>query len=456
MSKPFYDAFPSGITSWNNLSSFATDARGLNASITDPAVLNIPYTLSSSLVAKAAATHAALDIWTPPPTLKVTSIAGWGQLTAYSYNYAQYDGHQSCSIPIVNLSCQTILEFTHEPQLTEDGDGTIVSQSTIGDIGQVQYFNAKQFQLDTNQAIVHQDLTSAISVQNVLKDLFEGTNVIESYIQEIKPVAKRNPLTVIGGKSPVNIVASDSAGNETGIVPIPESEGLYFAKRDIPGSAALSSGEEKFVYLPQGTLYSIDVTGYADGPANIEIQNLDANGNLTASTTIADIPVTASTTITFSLDAAGLPSSILIDLNGDGTTDATVTPQIGTSTPFVSAVSPIDYINYMMAVIKDMSLDWRIARQLHVKLSDIAHLIANADNKWNKSRGDDDRNDTHNSRFLESSLERKIRELEAYVNHNSGSKGRRYGDSAQKYIPADDLAQILAMITELRLIVSNL
>ena len=107
------------------------------------------------------------------------------------------------------------------------------------------------------------------------------------------------------------------AGNKTGIVPLPGEDGLYFAKHDISGSAAVVSGEDKFIYLPQGASYSVKATGYDSGPATIEIQQLDANGNETSSTTIADIPVTASTTASFLIDPAGTPSQVAIDLNGD-------------------------------------------------------------------------------------------------------------------------------------------
>src|SRR3989338_1058027 len=85
MSAPFYQAFPNGIASFMDLSEFVTNALGLNVLVKDRSPLNIPLAPSPSLLADAEATHDILDNWTPPSGLKVSAIAGWGQLTVYSY-----------------------------------------------------------------------------------------------------------------------------------------------------------------------------------------------------------------------------------------------------------------------------------------------------------------------------------------------------------------------------------
>ncbi len=90
-----------------------------------------------------------------------------------------------------------------------------------------------------------------------------------------------------------------------------------------------TSGDEKFIYLPQGAPYSVRVSGSGTGLANIQVQSLDADGGVTGETTLADIPVTANTQATFSLDATQTLSPLSLDLNGDGTPDSVMTPKAG-------------------------------------------------------------------------------------------------------------------------------
>lgn len=465
MTNPFHVAFPNGIASSADLTSFVTDALGLDAGITATTTLNVPFALSPALVAKATATHDALDAWTPPPGIAVTSIAGWGQLTPYRYDYYSYSGHQFCLNLISGFSCKTQPEFTHVPQMTEDGDDTVISPSAIGNIGSTWYFDTLAFKSDKQGNIVHADLTSAYPVQRAILNTLENEDIVQPYLIDIKPVAKINPLTVISAHSPINLVTSDVAGNKTGIVPLPGEDGLYFAKQDISGSAAVVSGEDKFIYLPQGASYSVKATGYDSGPATIEIQQLDANGNETSSTTIADIPVTASTTASFLIDPAGTPSPVAIDLNGDGTVDATITPAVGTTTSFASSVDPLDYLAYMRKSIAAMQLDREVERHLDTDLANLAHFIKFIEHDKSRnydSRGDHkpQHHDEHADRYLGVHIQKELDQLEAYVRWQAtktqGQWKRGHYENAQQGISADLADQIIAMLTELRLLTMNL
>lgn len=328
LTKPFKTAFTHGITSFSDLVSFVTDAFGLNAGVGDALLLNTPLALDSTLLDKASATHTALDAWTPPPSLTVTAIAGWGQLTSFSYAYATTQGHTVCSIFFGETVCGRNRLFTHTPLVTEDGDNTVVVPSAAGDTGSVWYFDAAAYRTDRLGNIVHQNLTSAAPIQNTLLDLLRGKAISEDYMVSEKPTAQKSPLTIIGGMSPVNILATDSQGNESGIVPLPGTD-LYITKHDIPGSAVTVSGDEKFVTLPQNVPYTISVSGYASGLANIQIQHVDADGSVTETTTLADIPITASSVGSFSLDTENTISPISFDLTGDGTQETLLMPEAG-------------------------------------------------------------------------------------------------------------------------------
>jgi hypothetical protein len=334
MSQPFYNHFPAGIGSWSDLEAFASDAYYLDVFVTDPDYLDKPLALSPGLLSKAAATHATLDAWAPPPGLRVVSLAGWGQLTIYRYDYAESTGHRFCWNVFTGFTCETKPQFIHTPQVTEDGDGTVVSPSALGAGGEVWYFDEQRFSSLEGLKVVHKDMTSAFSIQNTVLSVLMGTQVdaADKYLSSSRPSTANNPLTVVGAASPVNLLIKDMAGNETGIVSVPDLDGIFFKRQDIPGSSVEVSGENKFVFLPSGISYSVTATGYASGPATLFVSNMDTNGTVIASTTIADIPVATSTAATFTVSQAGAPSAVAVDLNGDGFTDTTVTPQVGVVT----------------------------------------------------------------------------------------------------------------------------
>lgn len=335
---PFNTKFPNGIASFTDLISFITDAFTLDSGVSSTTSRNTPLALSATLAAKAEATHAALDSWTPPSGVTVTSIAGWGQLTTYSYVYSSVPNHTVCSDGLALCSRENVL--VHTALKTEDGDDTVVSPSAAGNVGQVWYFNAQKFGIDGKGKFGHQEITSAAPVQNSILNLLEGKSIDQGYMASTSPTAAKNPLTRIGGMSPINILATDAGGDETGIVPVPGTDGIYIAKHDIPGSAVDVSGEEKFIYLPQGAPYSVSVTGYDTGPANIQVAELDANSSVTQTTTVADIPVTPNTTGTFTFAGDNSLSDITVN-NVGGSVNTIITPQTGTLVKYEPPAAPV-------------------------------------------------------------------------------------------------------------------
>ena len=432
MSAPFYQAFPSGIASFAYLYEFVTNALGLNVLVKDRSPLNIPLALSPGLLADAEATHDILDNWTPPSGLKVSAIAGWGQLTVYSYEYSEYVGHKFCFNVFQGFRCKAEPSFLHTPRLTEDGDGTVVSPSAVGDVANTLYFDSKEFERDTNKKILHRAMTSSVDIQDSILSIIKNKEIVGSYIKTKKPVAAKGPLTIISAYSPVNVLVTNAAGEETGIIPLPEIEGIYFASQDIPGSAVVTSGEEKFVYLPAGSAYSITATGYASGPATIEISQIDALGETTATTAIADIPVTASTTISLSVDAVGAPSATVIDFDDDDVTDITITSTMGTTTSFAAVVDPLDYVAYMRRVTAGMALNKPIANELRAKLATIERTLEGRDLDKKGSR---------------KSVEKILDTLITHITKHTVVPAKR---NAQSGISLTDAAHILDMIGVLR------
>jgi hypothetical protein len=97
-------------------------------------------------------------------------------------------------------------------------------------------------------------------------------------------------------------------------------------KEDIPGSAYLELGESKYIVVPKDDRYDVDLSGSASGTATVEVDELDASGNIMASSTISGITVTTSTEARVDIRPENLASTtISVDENADGRVDTTAT-----------------------------------------------------------------------------------------------------------------------------------
>ena len=438
LTSPFKQYFPSGITTPGALSAFVTDELGLDQEAGSSSNLDTPLALNPDLLAKAEATHATLDAWIPPSGVAVTAIVGWGQPTVYSYAYETMPGHLSCSSPKV---CSRDQIFTHVPLETDGGDGTVIDESAIGDVSESWYLNIQQLDTNLDVNINHQDLLAADPVKDALGQLLAKRSVQSQYLVHDEPISQDASHILLINKSPIYPVAVDTQGRRTGIIPIPSTE-FYYAVQEIPGSSVRVSGTEKYLELPYGTSYTLSEKGYDSGPANIEIAQLDAQGAETASSTVADIPITSSTTAAFSISVAGVPSPIVLDLDGNGVSDATITPVAGTTTSFLQAVDPLQYLTYVIGQIRRLNLERRtkldITHKLSVLKSFFEHEQHGRRNELMKKA---------KSRMVEEQLS----QLEAYVSREERRRGHtRLG------LPADQGDLITSMIEDLKQVTRQL
>jgi pimeloyl-ACP methyl ester carboxylesterase len=309
----YYEQFiGAAVDSFLKLSDFLADTFHLDANAGIPGSSKTPIPLSSALIAKAKNTHAILDSWIPPAGLSVVAIAGWGQLTPYQTNYTGIDGF-NCdrSSFFVPIACS--LQPQLEPKFinTLNGDNTVVSGSALGIIPNGLFFNAKKYSADTKQNAVHQTLLATSPIQNTIKNILLDVTSSDPYISKIIPSATSSPMILISAHSPVNLVAGDVQGNQTGIIPVPELHGIYFEKEDIPRSSLQVVADEKYLYLPSDFEYSISMKGYDIGTTTIDIEGISSDGTATLVREFKDIPTTASTTAEFFIAADGTVSSTL-------------------------------------------------------------------------------------------------------------------------------------------------
>lgn len=314
------------ISTFSQLSDFVTDAFHLDDRAGLPGSPKTPIAVSSELVQKAEATHSALDSWTPPDGITVIAISGWGQLTPYQTNYTGTTG-LTCDRTnfFVPIACSLLPQIKPVDAYTENGDDTVVAASARGLTANALFFNAAKYDDQEGEMIVHKNLLSAPPLQDVLKEILTASSTPDvsnlasfDYFSSAMPDSFPSSYTIVSAHSPVNLLATDSQGRQTGIVGVNGLSGMYFEKEEIPGGSIHVVDDEKYLYLPSGLPYTVTLQGYDIGTTTIDIESFTAEGTTTLLDEFKDIPTTASTTATFSIAANGR---------------ATLTSSLPTSTP---------------------------------------------------------------------------------------------------------------------------
>jgi pimeloyl-ACP methyl ester carboxylesterase len=330
--------FGEGISTEEVLENFLADIPGIDENFpTDD--LRTPEVLSSQILQKEFQTHALLDSWTPPDGVALTTISGWGNPTPYQYSYSTSNKKiLNCfRSSLFSENCIYSYQANHTVKNTESGDDTVASVSALANSLQNFYFNAESFGADKLGAIGHGNLTSAAPIEFLIQNLIENKNTSLAYISTTSPDSNVSPSIVISVHSPINIEAADADGNETGIFPIPGENGIYFEKRNIPGSSIQTLDDEKYLYLPESVAsgssseYKISLQGYDEGESTIDFGILGSDGNTSTLEEFSSIPTTPSTTAAFTLSinssdvsnsasSPTFPSTLEVDIFGDGST----------------------------------------------------------------------------------------------------------------------------------------
>ncbi len=366
LSGSFAVQFGPALSSFQPFAQFLEGAFGLDAQAGSADDLRTPIPLSRALIDKAAATHAALDAWTPPQGISVISIAGWGQDTIKSLAYTT-KWKTDCAAAALYI-CKQVPYLEHVPVTTQDGDGTVVSPSAVGEGANKMYFDIRGFVADKKGNVVHQDLTSASPIQKTITDLLTSNDsVTEPYIFTTKPTDGANPITLrISTHSPVDLIVTDVNGDQSGVVPIP---GTDFAgiKMDVPGSSVQVMDDEEYVSVPQMDTYHVVASGYASGAATLQVESIGGDGSATTTALFADIPTTASSTISLSA-ASGTLSAPQVDHNGDGVADLTAVSS-------ASGSDPLAYLHYMRSAIPLLGLNHDVSQTLDERLAIIERTL---------------------------------------------------------------------------------
>lgn len=283
--------------------------------------------LRPELVDYANATHATLDVWTPPAGIEVDEIAGWGVDTV-----AGIDFYTTWSLfgPLRH----------YRPLFVEDGDGTVPVPSALmmatssANVNRYWVDLAKINDLPGAVRRSHGDIFEVPSLGEFINNLIENsTSTLPDYISSTQPppVTDTKKITFFL-HSPLTLELTDSSGNTTGLA----TDGSIV--QNIPGATYGEFGEVKYIIAPAGGDYQLTMHGQASGTFSLDIQE-SSGGVVTALSTIANVPTTPATLASLTISGGISDASPLtVDESGDGEEIITLAPLAGKTVNYESPV----------------------------------------------------------------------------------------------------------------------
>jgi pimeloyl-ACP methyl ester carboxylesterase len=297
--------------------------------------LKSPIVANESLLDKAETAHSTqLDNWTPPAGIALTEIAGWGEETLKTIIY--YQGMMStCTSYRADSTCAAIVEtpsLEYKVKTVLDGDGTVVVPSALWTTGAERYWmNLKSYngRVRINPE-KHHNILEVDPLRTFIKNIIRGDIGALSQYDFISTSTPQNdnPETRLHFTlhSPLTLDLYDDLGNHTGI-----STTTSFLEENVPGSRYKTFGELKYISVPSSIHAHILIRGYATGSFTLDVEETQGSV-ITASTTFAGIPSSATTIATLTIPQGGgiaNSSPLAIDENGDGHTDIMLAPKEG-------------------------------------------------------------------------------------------------------------------------------
>ncbi len=303
-------AYGENITSRESLETFLTDSHGLrNLPVFDD--IQTPTTLHQGLLTRAQNLHDVLDSWTAPDDIEVTTVVGWGMPTIEGITY---EGEPPSNEAI-----------RYSPQITFDGDGTVVGDSSNN---VTYYFNIFGFNDDEKTNYSHADIFESSKIFSLIKNIIRSEDLPIIFIGKNKPLPSSIPKnTLIGVHSPISIAATNNSGQYVG-KHIHTSEVVSYIE-DIPNSAYLEVGDAKYVVLPTGEEYHLELSGTGSGTFSLSFDAVTEAG-VVKGKNYPDIPISINTDAKVTIAPDGTLTSFLVDTEGDGNYEKDILASIPT------------------------------------------------------------------------------------------------------------------------------
>ncbi|NCU42153.1 MAG: hypothetical protein EOM19_05570, partial [Candidatus Moranbacteria bacterium] len=326
--KDFRKAYGENIDSYEEFLSFLS---GKKDDRKEPKKENLEQEaiLRENLLNQAKETHSRLDAWTPPETLEVIQIAGWGLETIQGIKYAEKQKVRcypsvGSSLP----SCTGVGEYEpiYEPLWTRDGDKVVVTPSALFLGGRE---NVKRYWMDlfrsSSFSSLRKDHKNILETSYVLTFLTDTLQKLpDTKLPEFIKTQRPDDFTEDSSRirvslySPLDIHLYDTERRHTGISKtMYEGEEIPFIEEDIPQSSYFQLGERKYIHFSGGEEYTLELAGYAEGSYSLILEEMKGD-EMIVSKQFTHLPTSDKTTVSLTIPSSGIRTldTIVSDYNG--------------------------------------------------------------------------------------------------------------------------------------------
>lgn len=257
-----------------------------------------------------------LDNWSAPDGVAVTEIVGVGLNTISGFHYQGF----GCS----RVNCGLGRVYKPIPVFSRYGDQTVIASSAEGYEGDKNLRYVDLLASDAaGEVIEHANLTESNSVQTLVRDVLIGqTTQSIPFVSTERPQFNTDSV-LIGAHSPVTLLVKDQTGNVVGKIGT-SSNGFPIFKEEIPGSSYFEMAESKYVVVPKGLSFDVEMKGIGSGNVTFTVHNVSNDEQQQ----IIHIPISdISTTTSLTVHSNGTNfGNLKVDKNGDGQIEQEVTP----------------------------------------------------------------------------------------------------------------------------------
>lgn len=261
--------------------------------------------LNTSLLRYAEDVHRRIDTWSPPQSVDVYQVAGWGADTIAGYEFYE----EAVRLPFLS---GTKAKF--RPVFVEDGDGIVPVPSALA-MPQSERVHNYWINLRRERE-GHMTLLESNSVISLITEVLRGEEPKE--VLDFVSKSGHTPWIERPERqlrfvlhSPLTLSVTDHNGNEFGLA----TDGTV--TEEIEGGRFGQIGEMKFVSVPYGPRYTVAMQGLDDGTFSLDVEEVEGNA-LVKRTTFAGLPSTQSTIATLQAESAEALSNLFVDTDGDG------------------------------------------------------------------------------------------------------------------------------------------
>ncbi len=316
VTSPYQSVYGNTVTSYANYVSFV---RGIDSQPRDiDSHVSTPARANSIMLNEGFAMHDnELDTWVAPSGVEVIEIVGTGLPTMKAVEYREVVEK------VCGIVCADVATLKPYAVLTHYGDETVVQRSAegYGGVKEKYFFNIKAFEkyLDTNGGndISHYNITEAFPLQDLVKEVLLSSTTQSNQFISTTHTEFNDFYDVEIIDSPVRLLATDTQGNETGVVLV---DGVRKIKKDIPGSQYFEFGDTKYFVVPKGTNRTTKLYGEDYGGYTLTTAELTSADSQVIKTELKNASTTPQMVAEYS-NVGGTFSTVVNDINGDGVVD---------------------------------------------------------------------------------------------------------------------------------------